>query len=159
MRAGQRRRMWVLGAVLLGLAPSGCGKDDEDPYEALFSTTTASPNKESVFGIWGNKLIVDGGQLTIESRLRLRATEVTVSTRCTRSSDGATATAGVTARATVTESTISVAEAKEDVRKLGPEGANQGECSAVTTVFEDPLVIEDGQLRIGSGTAFEKFAD
>lgn len=159
MTSVRRYAAWALGATMMLL---GCGNDSAGPdrgaYEALYAIPSSSPDTSTVFGTWGNKKIIDGGQFVIEARIRLQPKSVAVATRCSRSSDNATLTVGVTVEATVTETSIRVTEEKRDVKNFGAD--DDGRCEAFASKFEDTLDLSSGKLRFGSGgDTFEKFAD
>lgn len=146
------RQLALSSLVLaLSLASTGCSSSDDDggneSFDGLYAPAQAAVNTSSVFGTWGGSSEQSGFDL--ERRIKLTASSITLSLRCTKGAESAIV--GVTVAATVTETNATVTEGKSDSKVVA--GA---QCAVQITAGQAALAASDGKLNFGNVFTFDQ---
>lgn len=136
-------------ALALALTSAGCSSADDEPesFDGLYAPTQPAANASSVFGTWAGTSEQAG--FTLDRRVKLTPSSVTLSLRCTKGAESATV--GVTVAATVTETNATVNEAKSDSKVVA--GA---QCAVQITAGQAALAASDGKLNFANIFTFDQ---
>jgi hypothetical protein len=149
------KTLFLLSVVALGslvsCSSSGTSSATPESFDTMYAATAPAGNNKTVFGTWG--LTKNESGFTIDARVTLTADKVRLASRCSK--DGAAATAGVSVAAVVSETHVSVKEAKTDSKPVG--GTN---CGVQITAGEAVLTLDAGKLNFGNIFLFDtKYSD
>lgn len=146
----------ALAATTMGCVEAADDSTDDGlpaaELDPLFVETDAPVTPGTIRGLWGAQLTYDDGSLDV--RMKFTADSVTIANRCSYE-DKLTVTVGVTAAATVTESAVTVLEAKE-----AAFADESHRCNVATAAKRIPFTIIDGRLSLdGAADELRKIRD